>query len=99
MFELFEKIHEIQEAARTNLIKAKQRSKIYYDKRMNPVTFNINDNVFLINKKKKDKFDKEYLGPYKIIETLDNENVKIRIGKTTRVVHVNLRKSYYGEPG
>lgn len=100
LLNLFEKISDLQVAAKSNLIKAKERSKGYYDKRMNPVTFRVDDNVFLINNKKRHKFDREYLGPYKIIEVLNNENVKIKIGQTTRTVHVNLlRKAHYGEPG
>lgn len=97
---MFEKTRDLQESARANLIKAKERSKIYYDKRVNAVTFEVNDNVFFINDAKTDKFSKEYHGPYRIIEVLNHENVKIKIGKSTRIVHVNrLRKSHYNEPG
>ena len=91
---LFENICDIQEVARANLIRAKERSKNYYDKRVNPTIFNTNDNVFLLNESKTDKFGKEYHGPYRIIEILDHENVRIQINKSTRIVHVNrLRES------
>jgi transposase InsO family protein len=97
---LFRKIHELQESARANLIKAKERSKVHYDRRVHAVTFKEGDNVFLLNNKKHDKFSKEYLGPYRVIRTLDRENVEIQIGKSSRIVHTNrLRKAYYSEPG
>ncbi|KMQ88537.1 enzymatic polyprotein endonuclease reverse [Lasius niger] len=97
---LFEKTRDLQESARANLIKAKERSKMYYDKRVNAVTFKVNDNVFLINDAKTDKFSKEYHGPYRVIEVLNHENVKLKIGKSIRIVYVNrLRKAHYNEPG
>ena len=53
-----------------------------------------------IKRKEDGKFSKEYLGPYRIIEVLDHENIKIKIGKLTRIVHANrLRKAHCSEPG
>jgi hypothetical protein len=99
LFNLSEKVRDLQESARINLMKAKERSKGYYDKRVNLVEFKENDYVFLLNVKT-DKFSKEYLGPYHVVEILDRENVKIKIGNHTRIVHVNrLRKACYSEPG
>ena len=39
-------LHEIRNA-RENLISAKEKSKIYYDKKINPLEVKIGDNVFL----------------------------------------------------
>ena len=91
---LFQEIRDLQKSAKFNLVRAKERSKEYYDKRVHSAVFRANDNVFLLNAKKVDKFSKEYLGPYRVIEILDHENVRIKIGNTTRIVHANrLRKA------
>lgn len=42
---------------------------------------------------KKHKFDDEYTGPYKIIELLDNNNIKILIAQNkTKITHINRTK-------
>lgn len=95
--DLFIDIHEI---ARANLIKAKLRSKEYYDKRIYPETFHAGERVFLVNDRKFNKFSNEYSGPYQIVECLDHENVQIKIRNTTQIVHTNkLKKCAYDEPG
>jgi len=98
---LFERIRDLQESARSNLIKAKERSKTYYDKRVNLKIFSPNDYVYLINNAKDNKLSKEYTGPYQVTEVLDNENVKIKMGNATRIVHVNRLKLAHlnREPG
>lgn len=100
---LFERIYDLQESVRANLLKTKERSKTYYDKYINQIVFRANEYVFLINERKTGKFSREYFGPYRIIKILDHENVKIKIGNSMRIVHINnrrLRKACYGdEPG
>ena len=41
-------LHEMRTQARENLISAKGKSKIYYDKKINPLEVKIGDNVFFI---------------------------------------------------
>jgi len=97
---LFVKIRDLQRTAKANLEKAKRKSKEYYDKRVNQATFEPGDKVFLINNHKTDKFSAEYLGPYRVIEVLNHENVRIEINSTNRIVHTNkLKKAYSSEPG
>ena len=40
-------LHEMRSQARENLISEKEKSKIYYDKKINPLEVKIGDNVFL----------------------------------------------------
>ena len=40
-------LHEMRTQARENLISAKEKSKIYYDKKISPLEVKIGDNVFL----------------------------------------------------
>ena len=49
-----------------NLVGSKNRSKIYYDKTINPRTFRIEDYVFLLKGPKANKFGDHYSGPHKI---------------------------------
>jgi len=50
--------------------------------------FKQNDYVSLLKEPSKSKFDEQYIGSYKILETLDNNNVRLEISdKRTKVVH------------
>lgn len=90
------RLRDIQDVARENLIHAKQRSKEYYDRRLNPCVFEVGDNVMLVNDHKKNKKDPEYAGPFKIIAISEN-GVNVTIvykNNKPRVVHSNkLRKT------
>jgi len=72
----------------------KEKSKIYYDKRINPHSFKVNDNMYLL-KESTHKLGDQYTGPYKIIEIVGNHNVKLRISdKSNKIVHMDkLRPS------
>lgn len=98
---LFREVSDLQSIARNNLQKAKLRSKLYYDRRVNPEDFDIGDSAFMVNEHKIGKFSSKYLGPYKVVEILDNGNIKIKLRRDrTRVVHTNrLRRAHYDEPG
>jgi len=91
---LYNKLSDVQNAARNNLQRAKKRSKIYYDKRINPHSFKINDDVYLL-KEPTHKLGDQYTGPYKILEITDNHNVRLRISdRSSKVVHMDkLRPS------
>jgi len=91
---LYNKLSDVQSAARDNLRKAKERSKIYYDRRINPHSFKVNDNVYLL-KEPTHKLGDQYTGPHKILEIIGNHNVKLRISnKSSKIVHMDkLRPS------
>jgi len=88
-------VQELQAIARANLIKAKERSKQYYDKRVHLKNFDIGDLVYLLSSTKTYKLDQEYNGPYVITNKLDNENFEIKIRNRAKLVHANLLKSAY----
>lgn len=90
--ELYNRLRNVQENANHNLKAAKERSKRYYDKRINPRKFKVGDLVLLLKEPTK-KLEDQYVGPYEIIEILDNNNVKIRINaKTIKIVHSDKLK-------
>ena len=81
--------------ARENLLSAKEKSKIYYDKKINPLGVKIGDNVFLLKGGKIKKFDSHYTGPYEILEVLGKGNVKISYKGKPTVVHITrLKRSH-----
>ena len=41
-------LHAMRTQARENIISAKEKSKIYYDKKINPLEAKIGDNVYLL---------------------------------------------------
>jgi len=71
-------LSNVQSAARDNLQRAKEKSKTYYDRRINPYSFKINDDVYLL-KEPTNKLGDQYTGPHKILEIVGNHNVKLRI--------------------
>lgn len=91
---LFNKLKDAQAIARENLIKAKQKSKNYYDRKTNAQTFKAGDYVYLLKEPNKSKLGDQYIGPYKIISLLSNHNVKLAISRNkTRIVHEDKLKA------
>lgn len=89
---LYDRIKHAQEAANRNLRSAKERSKLYYDRRARPYNFKLGQLVYLL-KEPTHKLENQYTGPYRIIETLENNNVKIAINtRANRIVHTDKLK-------
>ena len=87
---LAEKLVKTQDEARERLHAAKERSKLYYDKKLNTQTYKIGDPVYLQKNTKSSKLDPEYSGPYKIIQIFNDNNAELDLGKQkTRIVHMN----------
>jgi len=74
---LFMRIFVAQVTAREDLNRVKIRSKRYYDRRTNPQAFEQGDYVYLSKEPLKSNLEEQYIGPYKILETLDNNNVRL----------------------
>ena len=93
MSELFRKISDIQANAVENLILAKNRSKRYYDQKINPKNFKVGDYVYLLKEPRISKFDPQYKGPFRIKCLLGNSNAEIIINDLkTKIVHLNKLK-------
>ena len=81
--------------ARENLIRAKEKSKIYSDRKINSLEIKIGDNVLLLKAWKIKKLDTQYTGPYEVLDALGKGSVKINIKGKPTVVHVNrIKKSH-----
>lgn len=91
---LYYKLRHVQANAREHLQAAKQRYKKYYDRRVNPHEFK-NDELVYILKEPTNKLGDQYIGPYRIIELLPNNNVRLDVGRNRhKVVHTDKLKSH-----
>lgn len=82
-------IHNLQKLARENIIASKFKSKGYYDRKINPQHFQVNDEIFLLCEPKRGKLGNQYSGPYTILDILPNGNIKLFIKGKSRIVHPN----------
>ena len=88
-------LHEMRTQARENLITAKEKSKMYHDRKINPLEIKIGDDVFLSKGGKIIKLDNQYTGPHEVLDVLGKGNVKINIkGKPTIVIKTNRNKKF-----
>ena len=93
---LVTRLHKVQNLARENLIRAKERSKRYYDRKIVHRIFKIGNSVYLLPGYKIRKFRNHYLGPFAVSDTYQNGNVKLKLGQNKfKIIHPNrIRKSY-----
>ena len=81
--------------ARENLISLKKKTKIYDDKKINPLGVKIGDSAFLLKGVKIKKLDNDYTGPFEVLEVLRKGNFKINYKRKPTVVHINrLKRSH-----
>ena len=82
----------IRTSVYNNLVNAKQRSKNYYDRKLNDKNFKVGDYVFLLKGPKPGKFGDHYTGPHRILEVISKNNIKIQFKGNSKVVHANRLK-------
>ena len=89
-----EELNEMQTLAALNLIQSKHRSKEYYDRKINPVHFRLGERVYLINRAKGNKIEKDsFIGPYEITGIQrDSHNLELKTGEHLKVVHMDQVK-------
>lgn len=87
--QLYDRIDTLQTHARENLIAAKEKSKHYYDRKINPQQFDVGDVVLMLKEPSKGKFSDQYTEPCEIIEILSGGNLKILYNGKPRIVHAN----------
>ena len=97
MKDLITKLTKIRIFAHDNLVKAKIKSKEYYDKTARPIELKIGDFVFLENDPKPHKFEDRFTGIHKVIEILPNENIRITYKKGTEIIHANRLRLFKGD--
>jgi hypothetical protein len=90
---LFNKIHDTQEGAWKNLIAAKEKSKHYYDRKINPRRFKVSDKIYLLKEPRRGKLGNQYVGLYIVTEILNNNNIRLDVARgRKRTVHTDKLK-------
>ena len=74
------KLHEAYQAVKENLQKSKERSKEYYDEKINEKIFKIWDFVRIKNPAKKGKLDFNWSKPFEVINVNIDVNTTLKIG-------------------
>lgn len=97
--ELINRLRDTQSLAYDRLLAAKQKSKLWYDQKVNPVNFEVGDEVFLLKDDRDDKFD-DYYRPRYIIKELNGEfNATLDLGNgKEKKVHKNKLKLAFLRP-
>jgi len=96
---LFNTIQNTQQDAKEHLTRSKERSKRYYDRRLNTRNFEPGAYVFLLKEPQKVKFSDQYTEPYKILDILLFNNVRILFQNRPRVVHMDKIILAHIDPG
>uniref|UniRef100_A0A1B0DI97 RNA-directed DNA polymerase n=1 Tax=Phlebotomus papatasi TaxID=29031 RepID=A0A1B0DI97_PHLPP len=97
--DLKRKLQTTQHTAAEMLKTKKEKSKNYYDTKLNPVQFKVGDKVLLINKSlpkagESSKLLSKRKGPYTVTKIVSPLNTTIQIGKSEKTYHNNLLKLY-----
>ena len=91
--DLFLKLDNVHSLAHERILKAKEKSKKYYDRKVNPKLFHEGHEVYLKVNLRKDKFSPYYAGPYVLERLLGERNALIRLGPNkTKIVHTDQLK-------
>lgn len=84
--------------ARERIIKSKEKSKVYYDRKSVVKNFSPGENVLLhdetVKRGRSKKLNRPWIGPYKVLRKLPNENYEIKKGRKSYVVHSNRLKAF-----
>lgn len=92
VYELMARLRGSLKSARENLIEAKKKSKVLYDRKLTPLSIKKGQEVFTI-KEKDGKFGNKFNGPYKVLEVLDKGNIKIQVERgKEKIIHLNRTK-------
>uniref|UniRef100_A0ABD2X641 RNA-directed DNA polymerase n=1 Tax=Trichogramma kaykai TaxID=54128 RepID=A0ABD2X641_9HYME len=94
MKDLVARLNGLQKIAYDNLVASKFRNKKYYDRKLNQQEFKPGDYIFLL-RNQAGKKDETYSGPFKVLEILDNHNIRIQINNKSKVVHANRARISY----
>lgn len=88
---LYERITNVQELARENLIGAKEKSKERYDKRMRPQIIEVDDKVYTLKEPRKNKLADQYVGPFEVVAIRENNNIIVKL-RDNRMKTIHMDK-------
>ena len=103
MQEKLKAINAAHTLARQNMTKSYETQKRNYDVKINQTAYKIGDPVWLLNEQRvtgvSPKLQNVWVGPFPILEKLNELNYKIQYNKKgdTRIIHHNKIKMFIGE--
>ena len=71
------------------------KSKDRYDKSSKLQTLKVGDKVLLLLSKSNCKLEKQWQGPYNVVEIISPVNYKIMVNNKPKVFHINMLQKYY----
>lgn len=92
--ELRYKLQLAHSRAREHMLDAKDSNKLYYDLKADHVQYKVGDKVLLKNEQRKTKLHNPFIGPYEVTEIVSDVNIRIKIKKKTKIVHINRTKLF-----
>ncbi|GFY20268.1 hypothetical protein TNCV_209001 [Trichonephila clavipes] len=97
VFELIKRMKRCQELAILHMEDAKQKQKLWYDRRTVKRQFQLGELVLVIAASRPNKLSVQLVGPGEIVQQLSETNyvVKFPEKEKTHVYHVNMLKSYH----
>ncbi len=95
VLDLKQRLEETCEIAQAELLKARERQKMYYDRKARPKSLKVGTRVLLLLPVKNNKLLLQWKGPYEVIEKMSPVNYRIQIGKKVKNFHVNMLKQYH----
>jgi len=102
--QLQDKLRKAYQTVRTELGKAAERNKRYYDLRVRPKRYSVGDWVYYFNprhyKGRQDKWSRKFQGPFHIIATPSAVNVTLQRNRRAKpfTVHLDKIKPYLADP-
>ena len=94
-YDLKQKLQESHKIAKERLIQNKIKSKKGYDQKENSIIIHVKDLVLMRDKTQKNKLSSLWIGPFEVIEILENENIIIKRGRKNVTVYKNNIKKFY----
>jgi hypothetical protein len=96
------KLNRVHKIISENTDKAQERQKKAYDKHVKPIRYKVGQKVMLHNERKTNKFDRNWLGPYRIQATFDNGTYSLSDIEDGRIVEISVNskrlKEYFDKP-
>ena len=95
MFELREKLEDTLKLAHTELQKAQNKGKHYYDRKTKVTKFAPGDKVLVLLPTDHNKLLMQWKGPFEVSAVVGLNDYRVRVKGKERVYHANLLEKYF----
>lgn len=92
---LYHELHNVWKWVKGNQEKYKEITKTYYDKKINEISFQKGDKVYVRNEARKHKLSPLWTGPHEVIGTKSKVTTIIKCNNKIKAIHNNRLKPHY----